>query len=105
MVLCLEGSCLECKDGKGGNYGCCNPPPPCKLNENDEGEFQCAKPGTTRFEACDYEFCGGIAGIQCPSGFTCEDDPRDTCDPKTGGADCGGICVESPGINNYIHYC
>ncbi|QRK07038.1 hypothetical protein JQX13_44460 [Archangium violaceum] len=37
-------------------------------------------------------FCGGIAAIQCPEGFTCVDDPSDTCDPNNGGADCGGIC-------------
>ena len=38
-------------------------------------------------------FCGGIAGITCPRGLRCVDDPRDSCDPKNGGADCGGICV------------
>lgn len=38
-------------------------------------------------------FCGGFAGIQCEGGKTCVDDPRDNCDPKNGGADCGGICV------------
>jgi hypothetical protein len=38
-------------------------------------------------------FCGGIAGIQCPSGMDCIDNPNDSCDPKHGGADCGGICV------------
>ena len=36
--------------------------------------------------------CGGIAAIQCPSGSTCVDDPNDNCDPKQGGADCGGVC-------------
>ena len=36
--------------------------------------------------------CGGIAGIPCPSGKTCVDDPADDCDPKRGGADCPGIC-------------
>ena len=36
--------------------------------------------------------CGGIAGVTCPGGGQCVDDPTDTCDPKTGGADCGGIC-------------
>ncbi|EER40442.1 conserved hypothetical protein [Histoplasma capsulatum var. duboisii H88] len=39
------------------------------------------------------EFCGGIAGIACPEGKKCYDDPRDKCDPKKGGADCGGICL------------
>jgi len=38
-------------------------------------------------------FCGGIAGIACPDGQTCIDDPVDSCDPDCGGADCGGICV------------
>ena len=37
--------------------------------------------------------CGGIAGIPCDAGFTCVDDPTDSCDPTKGGADCGGICV------------
>jgi len=41
-------------------------------------------------------FCGGIAGIPCPEGQTCIDDPSDDCDPKHGGADCGGICVGDP---------
>lgn len=36
--------------------------------------------------------CGGFAGIPCPGAGTCEDDPRDTCDPSAGGADCGGLC-------------
>ncbi len=40
-------------------------------------------------------FCGGIAGIACPSGKTCVDDASDTCDPNNGGADCGGMCVLS----------
>jgi hypothetical protein len=39
-------------------------------------------------------FCGGIAGIPCPDGQACIDDPSDDCDPKHGGADCGGICVD-----------
>ena len=36
--------------------------------------------------------CGGFAAIDCEAGFTCVDDPRDSCDPATGGADCGGVC-------------
>ena len=36
--------------------------------------------------------CGGIAGIKCPDGQTCVDDPNDSCDPAHGGADCPGIC-------------
>jgi hypothetical protein len=41
-------------------------------------------------------FCGGFAGIPCPDGLTCIDDPSDDCDPTQGGADCGGICVSQP---------
>ncbi|KAK0728857.1 hypothetical protein B0T26DRAFT_639862 [Lasiosphaeria miniovina] len=38
-------------------------------------------------------FCGGFIGRACLDGKRCIDDPRDDCDPKHGGADCGGICV------------
>lgn len=37
--------------------------------------------------------CGGFAGIACPKGQICKDDPTDDCDPAKGGRDCGGICV------------
>ena len=37
-------------------------------------------------------FCGGIAGIRVPGLGECVDDPSDSCDPKAGGADCGGVC-------------
>ena len=40
--------------------------------------------------------CGGFAGIECPDGLTCVDDPNDDCDPDNGGADCGGICEPAP---------
>lgn len=39
------------------------------------------------------QFCGGIAGIECPGKKICIDDPRDNCCPQLGGADCSGICV------------
>jgi hypothetical protein len=39
--------------------------------------------------------CGGIAGLTCPSGYQCVDDPTDSCDPAKGGADCIGICKKS----------
>ncbi|WP_050430852.1 hypothetical protein [Chondromyces crocatus] len=42
------------------------------------------------------ETCGGIAGLPCPAGLVCVDDPRDDCDPRMGGADCSGICVDDP---------
>ena len=49
-------------------------------------------------DACAPEpaFCGGFAGIACPDGQTCIDNPSDDCDPNNGGADCGGICVDQP---------
>lgn len=37
--------------------------------------------------------CGGIGGIACNDREDCIDDPRDSCDPMNGGADCSGICV------------
>ncbi len=43
-------------------------------------------------EAKGGEFCGGFAGIPCPEGLTCADDPKDDCDPNQGGRDCGGVC-------------
>lgn len=36
--------------------------------------------------------CGGFGGTPCATGYTCLDDPSDTCDPLAGGADCGGLC-------------
>jgi len=37
--------------------------------------------------------CGGFAGKACPGAGKCVDDPKDSCDPAKGGADCGGICT------------
>jgi len=38
--------------------------------------------------------CGGFAGLTCPAGYSsCIDDPTDSCNPASGGADCSGICV------------
>jgi hypothetical protein len=42
----------------------------------------------------EQQACGGIAGIPCPEGKTCVDNPSDDCDPKRGGADCPGICKD-----------
>ncbi len=35
----------------------------------------------------------GLAGIPCPEGSVCVDDPRDECDRQAGGADCDGLCA------------
>lgn len=50
-------------------------------------------PGTC---VADAQACGGIAGIPCPAGQVCVDNPNDSCDPSTGGADCGGLCQTAP---------
>lgn len=44
--------------------------------------------------------CGGIAAFPCDSGLTCVDDPSDSCDPLSGGADCGGICVAALAVSS-----
>ncbi len=43
-------------------------------------------------QAGEAKMCGGIAGMRCDDGFACVDDPRDSCDPAHGGADCSGLC-------------
>ncbi|KAK6511668.1 hypothetical protein TWF481_000577 [Arthrobotrys musiformis] len=46
------------------------------------------------------EFCGGFAGIACKNkSHVCIDDPRDDCNPKNGGADCGGLCIPAAWAN------
>ena len=40
--------------------------------------------------------CGGFAGLPCPGGMKCVDDPSDDCNPAAGGADCGGVCKSDP---------
>lgn len=40
------------------------------------------------------KMCGGFAGFSCDDPrAVCIDDPRDSCDPLKGGADCGGLCM------------
>jgi hypothetical protein len=41
----------------------------------------------------DAPMCGGFAGVACPGGGLCVDDPDDGCDPESGGADCSGHCA------------
>jgi len=53
----------------------------------------CCGPSTCKPKGPTKKFCGGFAGIQCPAGEECVDDPTDSCDPNNGGADCGGVCV------------
>lgn len=49
--------------------------------------------GRSAATASSGQICGGFAGIQCPAGKMCVDNPNDSCDPKKGGRDCSGICV------------
>ncbi|CAP60897.1 uncharacterized protein PODANS_0_800 [Podospora anserina S mat+] len=63
----------------------------CVDNPYVEGcGMACDKPGICVDPG---EFCGGFAGFRCKGDRVCIDDPRDDCDPRNGGADCGGICV------------
>lgn len=66
--------------------------------------FSCFFLGLGLSAACDQEdiesrklgglrYCGGFAGLTCPKGQVCVDDPSDDCDPEKGGADCIGLCV------------
>ncbi|KAL8645753.1 MAG: hypothetical protein Q9210_006535 [Variospora velana] len=45
--------------------------------------------------------CGGFANLQCPSeDQVCVEDPRDSCDPGAGRADCSGACVRLDGSSS-----
>ena len=37
--------------------------------------------------------CGGKRKLKCSGGRKCVDDPRDGCDPLSGGVACLGLCV------------
>lgn len=65
----------------------------CGVADEDDIDIAAEEVGSDSAAATEGQFCGGFAGIACPTGYTCVDDPRDTCDPTNGGADCGGICV------------
>jgi PrcB C-terminal len=76
-------------------------PDPCATVRCAAGTHCEARPVTCVRAPCppvaecvpDGPFCGGIAGIRCPGSGTCVDNPNDSCDPRRGGADCGGICA------------
>ncbi|MCA9558409.1 MAG: hypothetical protein KC583_07595, partial [Myxococcales bacterium] len=122
---CVNGECLWYRDSCGG--GCeadadadgicdvaddtCNLddtvvlcdaiPPVCEgRGEVPEARNGCWTGGCTIWAGCRSRplSCGGFAGVPCPDGDLCIDDPGDECDPDGGGADCPGICVDAPMI-------
>lgn len=72
----------------------CEEPTGCVPNTFDCSTVRCAA-GTQNVPTlgCCLPQCGGIRGLACGKGATCVDVPNDGCDPKNGGADCGGVCV------------
>lgn len=51
----------------------------------------CDEPGICISD--DVHKCSGFAGLMCPGGLECFDDPGDSCDPEDGGFDCMGVCL------------
>lgn len=109
-IYCAHGNVL---DAKGCPTCQCNPPgeppPPvdpcatvrCAAGTHCEANaVQCIKAPCPPVASCvpnaPVISCGGIAGRPCPGAGVCVDDPADSCNPKTGGADCGGVCTCSP---------
>jgi hypothetical protein len=104
---CTKAQFCQFKVGACGGEGVCAPrprfcplifAPVCGCDGKTYGNAcQAAGAGTSVAHQgrCEPKapFCGGIAGIPCPGAGTCIDDPSDDCDPKNGGADCGGLCV------------
>lgn len=87
-----------------------NPKPTNPICGGGRANFNLCKEGTTCIKdpnnpgcgpECDglgicvpEKMCGGFAGFACDDErMVCVDDPRDDCDPKTGGADCAGLCM------------
>jgi PrcB C-terminal/Antistasin family len=104
-VLCIQGAVF---DATPKVCACVpqTPPPPvddpcatvrCAAGTHCEAQaVMCVRAPCPPIAACVPDapvvHCGGIAGIQCPGGGKCADDPNDGCDPNAGGADCGGVC-------------
>lgn len=103
-IFCEYGNVL---DGNGCATCKCNPPPPdavdpcatvrCAAGTHCEAKkVECVKAPCNPIAQCVADVptvsCGGFAGRPCPGAGKCVDDPKDSCDPAKGGADCGGIC-------------
>lgn len=111
---CVASDAHLCDPATGVDCGVCVPSPPpaqCKVDDDcpelpipcplcADGSSACGHTSCLNGQCvptpvrCPRDnFCGGIAGIPCPDGNECIDDPNDDCDPANGGADCGGICI------------
>jgi hypothetical protein len=91
-VLCVKGSHFD----SSADVCACVPDPtqdPCATVKCSAGTHCQASDDGGAGCVSDGPFCGGIAGIDCPGLGQCGDDPNDGCDPKNGGADCGGRCT------------
>jgi len=79
-----------CGGGR-GNYKACEEGWTCIKDPNKSG----CGPDCDGYGICVVDkLCGGFAAFDCgDSRQVCVDDPRDDCDPKNGGADCGGLCM------------
>lgn len=91
-IECSGAGDPVCPDGTACERAWVNPCP-CEPGEECCGacggeQWLCLEP--------EVQMCGGFAGLECPDGEVCVDDPSDACDPDMGGADCPGICV-APG--------
>ena len=101
-----SGACW-CDDGCAAYGDCCADkastcdPPDCPdvCPQICAGEDVPVLPAECPVPSCDCDekvLCGGFAGLPCPEGLHCFDDPEDDCDPANGGADCGGVCLPPP---------
>jgi len=70
--------------------GCGSP----RCSPSCPAEFICVESSQQAVCADTRTSCGGFGGLLCPEGYkSCVDDPRDSCDPGAGGADCIGLCA------------
>jgi len=86
--ICIDNVLDNCNSLCGGNdcIGTCATLPSSNTQTT-------SKPQTTTSNH-NYQFCGGIANIACPDGYSCVDDPYDDCSTDCGGRDCNGMCVK-----------